>query len=47
MTPDDVRALAVPVLAHRLSLPASSPGGTAAEALVAEIAGTVPVPVQV
>ncbi|WP_088316062.1 MoxR family ATPase [Kineosporia sp. R_H_3] len=47
VTPDDVRALAVPVLAHRLSLPASSPGGTAAEALVAEIAGSVPVPVQV
>ncbi len=47
VTPDDVRALAVPVLAHRLSLPASSPGGSAAEALVAEIAGTLAVPVQI
>jgi MoxR-like ATPase len=47
VTPDDVRALAVPVLAHRLSLPAASPGGTAAETLVADIAGSIPVPVQV
>jgi len=46
VTPDDVRALAVPVLAHRLSLPAATPGGTAAEALVAEIATSMPVPVQ-
>lgn len=47
VSPDDVRALAVPVLAHRLVLAAASPGGTAAEALVHELAATVPVPVQV
>ena len=46
VTPDDVRALAVPVLAHRLGLAASSPGGTGAEYLVQEIAASVPVPVR-
>ena len=42
--PDDVKALAVPVLAHRLLLD----GGTsrsAAEAVVADLVGRVPVPV--
>ena len=47
VAPDDVRALAVPVLAHRLSVPTATPGGLTAELLVAEIAGAVPVPVQV
>jgi len=46
VTPDDVRALAVPVVAHRLSLPGGT-GGDAAELVVAEIAGALPVPVQV
>ena len=45
--PDDVRALAVPVLAHRVVPTVASPGGTAAELLVRELAGAVPVPVAV
>jgi MoxR-like ATPase len=43
--PDDVRSLAVPVLAHRVVPAAAAPGGTAAELLVRELAGAVPVPV--
>ncbi len=43
--PDDVRALAVPVLAHRVRPAAAAPGSAAAELLVRELAGTVPVPV--
>ncbi len=46
VTPDDVRALAVPVLAHRIVPAAASPGGSAAEVLVREVAATVPVPVR-
>jgi MoxR-like ATPase len=42
VTPDDVRALAVPVLAHRLVLPH---GGHRAEDLVAELTARIPVPV--
>jgi MoxR-like ATPase len=42
VTPDDVRALAVPVLAHRLVLPH---GGHRAEDLVAELTSRIPVPV--
>jgi MoxR-like ATPase len=44
VTPDDVRALAVPVLAHRLQLRGNgAPGG--ARTVVAEIAQATPVPV--
>ncbi|MFN7974692.1 MAG: MoxR family ATPase [Acidobacteriota bacterium] len=40
--PDDLKALAIPVLAHRLVLRAGAPAG-AAERLVGEICDTVPV----
>jgi MoxR-like ATPase len=45
VVPDDVRSLAVPVLAHRLVPAAAAPGGNAAELVVRELAGAVPVPV--
>ncbi|MBN1092410.1 AAA family ATPase [Blastococcus sp. TML/M2B] len=42
---DDVKALAVPVLAHRLLLaPESAGGGRTAEHVVAELVATLPVP---
>jgi MoxR-like ATPase len=44
VTPDDVKHLAVPVLAHRLSL-AAGPSPRAAAAVVARVVATVPVPV--
>jgi MoxR-like ATPase len=44
VVPDDVKALAVPVLAHRLSLHGVS-GRPQVEALVAEFVATTPVPV--
>lgn len=44
--PDDVRDLAVPVLAHRLVLAAATRGGAAAEDLVGRVADEVPVPVR-
>ncbi len=43
--PDDVRALAVPVLAHRVRPAVAAPGSTAAELLVRELTAAVPVPV--
>ena len=46
VTPDDVRALVVPVLAHRLGLVAATAGGTSAELVVAELTARVPVPVR-
>lgn len=45
VTPDDVRALAVPVLAHRLGLSTATTASGSAEQVVAELAATVPVPV--
>lgn len=49
VTPDDVRALAVPVLGHRVALagshPAQAGAGQAAEAVTYEIVTRVPVPV--
>jgi MoxR-like ATPase len=50
VVPDDVRALAVPVLAHRLVMAASYAGGAgalsqAAEGIVSECVGRVRVPV--
>jgi len=45
--PDDVKALAAPVLAHRLVIDTDTRlGGKTAETLVAEIAGKVPVPTE-
>jgi MoxR-like ATPase len=44
-TPDDVKALAVPVLAHRLILGAEGQmDGRSAEAVVEELLGSVPIP---
>jgi MoxR-like ATPase len=45
--PDDVQAMAVPVLAHRI-LPAATFGlrGLSSEALIRDIAGKVPAPVE-
>ncbi len=45
--PDDVQAMAVPVLAHRI-MPAATFGlrGLSSEALITEIVGTVPAPVE-
>ena len=43
VTPDDVKHLAVPVLAHRLSL-AAGPSPKAAAAIVSNVVATVPVP---
>jgi MoxR-like ATPase len=45
VTPDDVRALAVPVLAHRVALAGRSRPGRQEELLVAEIAGRTRVPI--
>lgn len=45
VTPDDVRALLVPVFAHRIVLKSAAQGGTgAAEAILAELAAEVAVP---
>jgi MoxR-like ATPase len=44
-TPDDVKAVAVSVLSHRLLLRAGSNARTSAEDLVRELLGDVPVPV--
>ncbi|MEE8602508.1 AAA family ATPase [Euzebya tangerina] len=45
VVPDDVKALAVPVLAHRLILsPDAQMSGTAPEAVISEVLRTVPVP---
>ncbi len=46
VAPDDVRALAVPVLAHRLVLTAAMSGAVTAESVVAELAAGQPVPVR-
>ena len=43
VTPDDVKAVAVPVLAHRLGA-TSGAGTVASRALVSELLGTVPAP---
>ena len=45
VTPDDVRALAVPVLAHRVALVGGTRPGRPEEALVAQIAGRTRVPI--
>jgi MoxR-like ATPase len=45
VTPDDIRALVVPALAHRLVPAAATPGGLATETVVGEIAAGLPVPV--
>jgi len=45
VTPDDVRALVVPVLAHRLVPAAAASGGLAAETVVGEMVANLPVPV--
>jgi hypothetical protein len=42
--PDDVKALAVPVLAHRLQLAGSAGGGREAEGAVAELLDRIVVP---
>ncbi len=45
VTPEDVKALAVPVLAHRLVLrPEAELSGRRVEAVVADVLGTVEVP---
>jgi len=45
VVPDDIQALAVPVIAHRLGLdPQARFGGVTPEAIVGEILGSVPVP---
>jgi MoxR-like ATPase len=45
VTPDDVQALAVPVLAHRVLLTQTARyGGTAADAIIEEIVAQVPIP---
>lgn len=45
VTPDDVKALAIPVLAHRLLLePSARLEGTTSAAVLQEILGSVPVP---
>jgi len=46
VVPDDIQALAVPVIAHRLALdPQAKFGGITAEAIVTGIMASVPVPV--
>ncbi|MDQ1293016.1 MAG: MoxR family ATPase [Actinomycetota bacterium] len=45
VTPDDIRALVVPALAHRLVPAAATPGSLATEIVVGEIAAGLPVPV--
>jgi MoxR-like ATPase len=45
LVPDDLKALAVPALAHRVLLRAASGGGeSGAEAVVSALADSVPVP---
>jgi MoxR-like ATPase len=45
VTPDDVQALAAPVLAHRVMLtPQSRYGGVSAEGVIAEALGSISVP---
>jgi MoxR-like ATPase len=47
VTPDDVKAVTEVVLAHRLAVSAAADmGGRSAAAMVAEILGSVPVPVR-
>lgn len=46
VAPDDVRELAVPVLAHRLVLATATSGALTAESVVAELAASQPVPVR-
>lgn len=46
VTPDDVKALAVPVLAHRIVFDFGAAGRDGAEALVENILRTVPVPTE-
>jgi len=43
--PDDIRALAVPVLAHRVRPAAAAAGSATADLIVRELAGSVPIPV--
>ncbi len=44
LVPDDLKALAVPALAHRVILQAASGGESGAEAVVSALADSVPVP---
>lgn len=46
VTPDDVKALAVPVLAHRLVLGYGSGGSESAKDIIQEILNTTPVPTE-
>ena len=47
VTPDDVKALALPVMAHRILLSADAAmGGKTAASLLAEIIAAAPVPVR-
>jgi MoxR-like ATPase len=47
VTPDDVKAVAASVLAHRMAVSSSAElGGGSATSLVAELLATVPVPVR-
>lgn len=46
ITPEDVKAVAVPVMAHRLVLDRASVGRNAAEKVVEDILNTVPVPTE-
>ena len=47
MTPDDIKALAVPVLAHRLSVESGARlRGVTAAAIIGEILDTVTVPIE-
>lgn len=46
VVPEDIKALAVPVFAHRLMLAGSALAGESAEAIIAKIIGEVPVPTE-
>lgn len=46
VVPEDMKAVAVPVLAHRLTMNAGMDDGRAARSAVEEILGTVPVPTE-
>ncbi|MCI5649228.1 MAG: AAA family ATPase [Fusicatenibacter sp.] len=46
VVPEDMKAVAVPVLAHRLTMNAGMDDGKAARSAVEEILGTVPVPTE-
>jgi MoxR-like ATPase len=47
LTPDDVKAVAGPALAHRMALSSAAElGGFTSSSLIAELLGTVPVPVR-